>query len=126
MDVVAVSHDLGSGTLPVGTDAHRIAWLPLLGPTAYLLALELARRTPGDVYVAGLAFDLGVRPYTVGQGVKRLVRFRHLRPTGPMGAALTEHPRYVLYLSVPEPTGDPVRRFASDRQRHRERREQDW
>jgi hypothetical protein len=98
-----VVHEHHDGPLALGTDEHRRAWLPRLGPTAYLLAVELASYAPGTYDAAALARALGVGPARMVAALDRLRRGGHAERIGtsPQG-----EPVYTIALAVghPRPT----------------------
>lgn len=99
-----LTHELGDGPLQIGSTAHRHAWLPRLGPTAYVLALELAGRATAEL--DDLGARLGVHPRKAAAALERLQCFRHVER---IGDSPTGEPVYALVLTVDHPRPRKVR-----------------
>lgn len=92
-------------SLTVGSEEHRRAWLPVLGPAAYLLALELVTGGP-DRQPEELARALGIRPRRVAESIDRLRRYGHLE----LGRG-EDSPALLVATTVSRPARAPARKF---------------
>lgn len=98
---------------PVGGDYFEYFYLPMLGPTAYLLALHLTRGLGTASVLATskrlLAKRLGVHDGVVKNGIARLARFSVLVPV----EAREDQQRYEIAGLVPELTQARVAKLDS-------------
>ena len=64
--------------VPVDSDYVRHRWLPLVGPTAYLVLTSAAGCPPSERYMDTEAWaqSFGVRPAALANACKRLHRYR--------------------------------------------------
>jgi len=65
-------------TMSVGSGIYREEWLPVLGPTSYLLMLDLKLHCPGRVELYDVSRRLGVKPQRARDALDRLVHFGQL------------------------------------------------
>lgn len=87
------------GQLYVGSEEHRQAWLPRLGPTTYVLVVELLAG-PADRQVHELARALGVRAKKLGEALCRAEQFGHLWLAA---TSTAEEPIYQVATTVRHP-----------------------